>query len=105
MSEVTINGKAYAAKYSLRALFMYERLSGNNGFETKSTEDTFRFMFAMVKANNPDCDLTWDAFLDACEEDPTVPATLSGILTAQVSESAEMADKTAHADNDEAKKK
>ena len=86
MSKVTINGVEYTAKYSLRALFLYERMTGNNGFETKSTEDSFRFMYAMVKANNPDCSMSWDEFLDDVEADPAIAVALSAILNQQVTE-------------------
>ena len=86
MSKVTINGVEYTAKYSLRALFLYERMTGNNGFETKSTEDSFKFMYAMVKANNPDCTMSWDEFLDHVEEDPAIAVALSAILNQQVTE-------------------
>lgn len=88
MSTVTINGKEYAAKYSLRALFLYERMTGHNGFETNCTEDSFRFMYAMVAANNQDCDLTWDAFLDAVEANPSIATELTAIINDEVSKMA-----------------
>lgn len=85
---VTINGKEYVAKYSLRALFLYERMTGHNGFETNCTEDSFRFMYAMVAANNKECDLTWDAFLDAVEENPGIATELTAIINEEVSKMA-----------------
>lgn len=83
---VTINGKEYVAKYSLRALFVYEKLTGHNGFEVNCTEDSFRMMFAMVKGGSRDCDLTWDDFIDACDADPTIATTIGAELTKQVTE-------------------
>lgn len=104
MSKVKINGVEYTAKYSLRALFMYERMTGNNGFETKTTEDSFRFMYAMVKANNPECSMSWDVFLDAVEADPSIAVALSAILNQQVTEMNALGSKKEGGDN-EAKKK
>ena len=104
MSKVKINGVEYTAKYSLRALFMYERMTGNNGFETKTTEDSFRFMYAMVKANNPECSMSWDDFLDAVEADPSIAVALSAILNQQVTEMNALGSKKEGGDN-EAKKK
>lgn len=105
MSKVKINGVEYTAKYSLRALFMYERLTGNNGFETKTTEDSFRFMYAMVKANNPECTLTWDDFIDAVEADPTIAVALGAILNQQVTEMNALGSKKEGGDSDDSKKK
>lgn len=88
MSTVVINGKEYVAKYSLRALFLYERMTGHNGFETASTEDSFRFMFAMIKANNKECELDWDGFIDAVEENPGIATELTAIINEEVSKMA-----------------
>ena len=90
MSTVVINGKEYVAKYSLRALFLYERMTGHNGFETASTEDSFRFMFAMIKANNKECELDWDSFIDAVEENPGIATELTAIINAEVAEMAKL---------------
>ena len=73
MSTVTINGKEYAAKYSLRALFLYERMTGHNGFETNCTEDSFRFMYA---------------FIDAVEANPSIATELTAIINDEVSKMA-----------------
>lgn len=90
MSTVVINGKEYVAKYSLRALFLYERMTGHNGFETNCTEDSFRFMFAMIKANNKECELDWDGFIDAVEENPGIATELTAIINAEVAEMAKL---------------
>jgi hypothetical protein len=90
MSTVVINGKEYVAKYSLRALFLYERMTGHNGFEIASTEDSFRFMFAMIKANNKECELGWDGFIEAVEENPGIATERTAIINAEVAEMAKL---------------
>lgn len=77
MMEVTIKGTAYTVKPSLRALFLYERLSGNNGFEVHTSEDNFMLLYASIAANNKECALTYDDFIDACEDDPTIITALT----------------------------
>lgn len=105
MSKVTINGVEYTAKYSLRALFLYERMTGNNGFETKSTEDSFKFMFCMVKANNDGCTMSWDEFLDYVEADPAIAVALSAILNQQISEMNALGTPKKEGDGEDTKKK
>ena len=77
---VKIQGKEYEVKVSLRTLFLYEKLSGNNGFETRTTEDNFMLLYAAIVANNKGCELTYDDFIDACDEDPTIIERLSSIM-------------------------
>jgi hypothetical protein len=90
MIKVNIGGVDYTARYSLRALFLYEKMTGNNGFETKTTEDSFKFMYAMIKANNKDCELTWDDFIDAADADPKIIAMLSQGLADEVTKANDM---------------
>lgn len=85
MKTIIIKGKEYTPKYSLRALFLYERMTGRNGFDPRGVEDTFRFMFAMIKSGTRDCDLTWDEFIDACDTEKGLVDKL-GTLFADESE-------------------
>ena len=89
---VKINGKEYTARYSMRALFLYERMTGNNGFAVKGTEDTFRFLYAMILAGTPNCDLSWDEFIDACDDDMTIAEEITGLITDQVNFADQLAD-------------
>lgn len=77
---IKIKDRDYEVKVSLRTLFLYERLSGNNGFETHKTEDNFMLLYAAIVANNKGCELTYDDFIDACDEDPTIIERLSSIM-------------------------
>lgn len=89
MNTIKINGQDYKVKYTIRALFMYERLYGKT-FEMNSTEDSFHFFFAMIKANNPEATITWDEFLDAIDEDSTIAIAFTNILNAQTQQKIEM---------------
>ena len=70
--KIRIGKKTYAAKYSLRALFIFEHLAGKS-FELKTLMDVYLFYYSMLLAGSADCDLAFDAFIDACDADRTLP--------------------------------
>ncbi len=102
MAEITIKGEKFSPKYCLRALFIYERMSGKSGFTTETSEDTFMFFYAMLKASKKDTTLTWDEFIDECEANPAIVTQISECVTAQVKANEAM---SGPAENDGAKKK
>lgn len=73
MKTIEIKGKTYNYKYSLRALFIFERITGRP-FALNDTMDTFTFFYAMLLANNEDLSniLTFDEFIDECDNDATI---------------------------------
>ena len=52
---MTIKGQDYKLKYTLRALFIYEQVTGK--------------IYCILAANNPDMQLTFDELIDAIDED------------------------------------
>ena len=77
---ITINNKDYRLKYTIRALFIFEQISGKP-FEIKSTLDNSLFFYSMILANNPDTPLEWDEFIDALDNDYTLLGQLNSIIT------------------------
>lgn len=67
--EITINGKAYKIKYTIRALFIYEQITGKI-FSMKTLTDEYIFFYSLIMANNPDSELTFDSFINAIDENP-----------------------------------
>ena len=65
---ITINEKEYNLKYTLRALFIFERIT-NRQFSIESTLDQYLFFYCLILASNPDTQLTFDEFINACDED------------------------------------
>ena len=53
MKQITINGKNYNIKYSLRALFIFEQIT-NKSFEIKTLLDNYIFFYSMILASNKD---------------------------------------------------
>lgn len=84
--EVKINGETYKIKYTLRALFIFENITGKS-FNVESSMEQFLFYYAIILANNPDMKMTFDDFIDACEPDADGSAEIikafSDMLTAQ----------------------
>lgn len=84
MKEIKINGETFTPKYNLRAMFIYEKMSGHSGFETVTTEDNFMLLYSMLKGSKRDTTLTYDDFIDACDVNPALVNELSESITEQV---------------------
>ncbi len=69
--EITIQDKTYKIKYSIRALFIFEQLTGKS-FSLDSLMNQYVFYYSMILANNPECTLTFESFIDSCDENPTI---------------------------------
>lgn len=57
-------------KYSMRALFQYETITGQS-FNPKTLQDFCTFFYCVVCSSNKDLDLTFDEFVDYLDEDPS----------------------------------
>lgn len=76
---ITINGKEFKLKYTIRALFIFEQISGKP-FEVNTTLDNTLFFYSMLLANNPDTTLEWDEFIEALDNDSTLLLQLNKVL-------------------------
>jgi len=80
--EVTIKDKTYKVKYSIRAMFVFEKLTGKL-FKLENLMDWYIFYYAMILAGNPDCELLFDDFIDECDLNPDLVADIRNYLNAQ----------------------
>lgn len=79
--KVKINGTEYEIRYSIRALFIFEQIT-EKSFSLDSTLDNYVFFYSMILANNQgEKPLSWDEFIDAIDNDPTLTANLLGYIT------------------------
>ena len=78
--EITIKEQTYKVKYSIRSLFIFEELTGKT-FTLESLLDQYIFFYSMILANNPECTLTFDQFIDECDEDFTLVTSLQKYIT------------------------
>lgn len=77
--KITINGKELKVKYTIRALFIFEQITGR-AFEIKTLMDNYLFFYSMILANNPDTPLEWDEFIDALDNDTELINQLSTVI-------------------------
>ena len=78
--EITIKEQTYKVKYSIRSLFIFEQIKGKT-FTLESLLDQYIFFYSMILANNPECTLTFDQFIDECDEDFTLVTNLQKYIT------------------------
>ncbi|PIK16934.1 hypothetical protein CTI16_12110 [Prevotella intermedia] len=71
MKTINIKNKEYKVKQTLRALFIFEQITGRP-FEIKTMLDNYIFFYSVILANNPDNILDWDDFIDALDENPNL---------------------------------
>lgn len=65
--EVTINGKTYKIKWSLRAQIFYEALKAQAP-ELGPTMDTLTYYYAILVSSNQDVDvMSIEEFIDSCD--------------------------------------
>lgn len=79
MKAVTINGIVYKLAYNLRTLFTYEEISGHP-YKGEKTMDTYVLFFSMLMANNPEFSMTFDEFIDACDNDMSLYQTFVEVV-------------------------
>ena len=71
MKTIKINNIDYKVKYTIRALFIFEQITGKS-FSVKTLLDNYIFFYSMILANNPDNILDWDEFIDALDNQPSL---------------------------------
>lgn len=79
MKTVSINGKDYKVKYTIRALFIFEQITGK-AFKLETMLDSYIFYYSMILANNKDQVLLWDEFLDALDENPKLLQDMEKVM-------------------------
>lgn len=76
---MTIKGQNYKLKYTLRALFIYEQITGK-AFELKTITDEYLFFYCVLMANNPDSPLTFEELIEAIDEDMGIMVEFQNFL-------------------------
>ena len=82
MKQIEIKGKNYNIKYTIRALFLFEQIT-KKPFKIETLLDNYVFFYSMILANNKDDIISWDDFIDALDEDPTLFKRLAEIVDKQ----------------------
>lgn len=79
MKTISINGKDYKVKYTIRALFIFEQITGK-AFKLETMLDSYIFYYSMILANNKDQVLQWEEFLDALDENPKLLQDMEKVM-------------------------
>lgn len=80
MEKITIKGTDYKLKYTIRAMFIYEQITGKP-FGISTLLDNYIFFYSLILANNPDNVLDWDDFIEAIDNDKELIEQLNQIVT------------------------
>ena len=76
---ITIKEKQYKVKYTIRALFIYEQITGKP-FNIVTQFDNYLFFYCLILANNPDNVLDFNDYLDAIDSDKELYTQLSKVV-------------------------
>lgn len=79
MKTITIKDKEYKIKYSIRALFIFEQITGKP-FKIETLLDNYIFFYSMILANNKDEALDWNDFLDALDDNPNLLEEMNEVV-------------------------
>lgn len=79
MKQIKIKGKKYNFKYTIRALFIFESITGKP-FEIKNLFDNYVFLYSILIANNPNQTMLFDDFINCLDDDPSIYKQLNEIL-------------------------
>lgn len=84
VANIKINGVEYKLKYTLRALFVFEKITGA-AFAIESTLDYYILFYSVLLANNQDTfKLTFDEFIDICDNDSSLFFKFSNFLNKEI---------------------
>lgn len=78
-----IKDKEYKLKYTLRALFIYEQITGKV-FKLQTITDEYLFFYCVLAANNPDMNLTFDDLIDVIDEDPNIMIQFQNFMKSEL---------------------
>lgn len=78
MKKIKIKGKNYNLRYSIRALFIWEQITGKP-FKLETLLDNYVFFYSIILANNSDkADIiSWDEFIDELDKNPLLFTALN----------------------------
>lgn len=81
--KITINEQEYILKYTLRALFIYEQITGK-AFKLETITDEYLFFYCVILANNPDSNITFNQLIDAVDNDMNIMIEFQKFLQAEL---------------------
>lgn len=80
--KLKIKEKEIELKYTIRALFIFEKIA-NKTFTTTSLTDMYLLFYSLIIANCPDIQLTFNELIDICDNDITIFNNFATWLTSE----------------------
>lgn len=77
--KITIKDKEYDVKYSIRGMFIWEQIM-KKPFLLETTLDNYAYFYSLILASNPDCNLKWEEFIDAVDQNPNLTTEIMNYL-------------------------
>lgn len=71
MKTISIKNKKHNLKYTLRAFFIFENLTGYS-FKFGTVLDEYLLFYSMLLANNESFTIPFDEFINLCDEFPAL---------------------------------
>jgi len=85
--ELTIKDKQYTIKYTLRALFIYEQITGK-AFKLETLTDQYLFSYSLILANIPDIEMSFDDFITECDLNPELITSMQQFIAKEAEKQA-----------------
>lgn len=76
---MTIKDKEYKLKITLRGMMLFEQITGKP-FAINGMMDEYVYFYSLLLANNQDCNLDFNDFIDALDENPTLISEFKNLL-------------------------
>ena len=81
--EIQIKGTAYNIRYTIRAMFVFEQITGKI-FRLENLTDYYLFYYSLLVANNPDLQMTFEDFINECDDEPALVIQLQDFLSKEM---------------------
>lgn len=69
--KIKIKNVEYELKYSIRVLFVFERITGK-AFDPTKLFDLYMYFYSCLVANNQNFSMLVDEFIDECDNNPGI---------------------------------
>lgn len=101
--EIKIADNEYILKYTLRGLFVYEQITGTT-FSPDKLLNEYTLFYSILLANNAGFHMTFDDFINACEENAHLFLTFRKWLIETLKQKALLTMENPETDSDSKKK-
>ena len=98
-----IGNKEYKLKFTVRAMFVFEQIT-KKPFKVENTLDEYIYLYSMILANNPECTLDFNDFIDAVDKDINIMQEFHTMLSDYYKQQSAFKEESNEEDSDSKKK-